>query len=167
MASLSDGQKRFLVRELACFESPKQVQASFREFYKQTLDIRQISNYDGGKEWARGRMAASLRLYFDRCRTAFLKDTETIGISHKPFRLRALQRYAEQMEGMNNYVGAASMHEQAAKEMGGAYTNRREVTGADGAPLSPLPNLDGLTTRQLEALLKDASDAEPVPPPEA
>ena len=67
----------------------------------------------------------------------------------------------------NSRGGSASMHEQAAKEMGGAYTNRREVTGADGAPLSPLPNLDGLTTRQLEALLKDASDAEPVPPPEA
>lgn len=32
-------------------------------------------------------------------------------------------------------VLASSLLEQAAKEVGGSYTNRREVTGANGGPM--------------------------------
>jgi hypothetical protein len=39
---------------------------------------------------------------------------------------------AEKAEAQGNMVLASSLLEQAAKEMGGAFTNRRELTGKDG-----------------------------------
>ena len=71
----------------------------------------------------------------EETRKAFLEGTSKIAISHRAVRLRALQRMAERAESMGNIALAAQLFEQAAKEAGDSYTNRRELTGKNGAPL--------------------------------
>ena len=71
-------------------------------------------------------------------RHRFLEDAADIGISHRSVRLRTLQRVLEKAEERNNLPLAMTALKQAAEEMGGAYTNRRELTGKNGAPLPPV-----------------------------
>ncbi|KIC21722.1 hypothetical protein, partial [Leisingera sp. ANG-Vp] len=54
---------------------------------------------------------------------------------NRAVRLRTLQRMAEKAETMGNTVLAKGLLEQAAKEVGNAYTNRRELSGPKGGPM--------------------------------
>jgi hypothetical protein len=72
---------------------------------------------------------------FEVSRKTFLEDVTAIPIANRATRIRALNRTATRAETMKNFKLAADLHKQAAEEMGNAYTNRREVTGKDGAPL--------------------------------
>ena len=45
---------------------------------------------------------------------------------------------ADKAENQGNMVLASSLLKQAAEEVGGSYTNRRELTGKDGRDL-PVP----------------------------
>lgn len=80
-------------------------------------------------------LAPKWKVLFDITRKTFLEDTAGIAISHRAVRLRALQRMAEKAETQGNMVLAASLMEQAAKEVGDSYTNRRELTGKGGEPI--------------------------------
>jgi hypothetical protein len=67
---------------------------------------------------------------FRETRKAFEEGRANLGITHRMVRLRALERMAEKAERQGNLQLAASLLEQAAKEMGDAYTNTRVVRGA-------------------------------------
>jgi len=60
-----------------------------------------------------------------------------IPIANKAYRLRVLQRMSMTAENMKNIGMTAQLLEQAAKEVGEAYTNRQKVehTGANGGPI--------------------------------
>ncbi|HDE2558368.1 TPA: DUF2280 domain-containing protein, partial [Klebsiella pneumoniae] len=61
-----------------------------------------------------------------------------IPIANKAYRLRVLQRMSTTAEGMKNLGMTAQLLEQAAKEVGDAYSNKQkvELTGKDGGPLN-------------------------------
>lgn len=82
-------------------------------------------------------MPSKLKAVFEETRKSFLEDTSGIAISHKAVRLRALQRMAERAEEVGNIVAAMDLLEQAAKEVGDAYSNRRVLAheGKDGGPI--------------------------------
>src|SRR5260370_987084 len=48
-----------------------------------------------------------------------------------------LESYVHRAEETKRYGLAAQLLKQAAEEMGGAYTSRREITGKDGVPVGP------------------------------
>lgn len=83
-------------------------------------------------------MAARWKALFEETRKTFLEDTASIAISHRAVRLRALQRMADKAENQGTIVLASSLLKQAAEEVSGGYTNRRELTGKDGKDL-PVP----------------------------
>lgn len=64
-----------------------------------------------------------------------MADVSTIPIAQQAYRLRVLQRSLVKVEGQGNVSMVAQLLEQAAKESGGAFTNRRELTGKGGGPL--------------------------------
>jgi hypothetical protein len=144
---LNDAQRSFVVQALASFETPEAVAAAVNKEFGIKISRQAIEQYDPTKRAGAG-CAAKWKVLFEETRKAFLEDTARIGVSHKAVRLRALDRMAAKAEGMGAIGLAAQLLEQAAKETGGALTNRRELTGADGAPLaSPtvifeLPNND-------------------------
>src|SRR5260370_39199589 len=48
-----------------------------------------------------------------------------------------LESYVHRAEETKRYGLAAQLLKQAAEEMGGAYTSRREISGKDGVPVGP------------------------------
>lgn len=124
----------FIVQQLACFDAPSVVAESVKREFAITITRQQAESYDPGKRAAKN-LAERWKALFDETRKAFLEDTSAIGISHRSVRLRALQRMSAIAEGRGQIQLAAQLLEQAAKESGDAFTNRRELTGKGGAPL--------------------------------
>ena len=124
----------YIVQALACFDTPSVVAEAVKREYGLTVSRQKVEAYDPNKRAARS-LAQRWTTLFEETRKAFLEDTSKIAISHRAVRLRALQRMAERAETMGNIALAAQLFEQAAKEAGDSYTNRRELTGKNGAPL--------------------------------
>lgn len=140
-AKLTREQQTFAVQALACFDSPSVVAASLRKEFGVVITPQTIEGYDPTKK-AGAKLADRWKALFEETRKAFLGDTAAIAISHRAVRLRALQRMSDKAETQGNMVLAASLLEQAAKEVGDSFTNRRELTGKDGkdlpAPAAPV-----------------------------
>jgi len=77
---------------------------------------------------------------FNRTRDRFLNEISDIPIANKAYRLRVLQRMSTTAENMKNIGMTAQLLEQAAKEVGEAYSNKQKVehTSPDGS-MSPRP----------------------------
>lgn len=136
-AKLSDEVKTYIVQALACFDSPSIVAAAVKKEFGVEASRQLVESHDPNKKAASG-LAPKWRILFEETRKTFLEDTAAIAISHRAVRLRALQRMADKAETQGNMVLASSLLKQAAEEVGGSYTNRRELTGKDGKDL-PVP----------------------------
>lgn len=136
MNVLSDEVKTFIVQQLACFDPPSVVVKAVKAEFGETVSPQQVESYNPERR-AGQNLGEQFRELFRTTRAAFLEDAAAIGISHRVTRLRALQRLAERAETQGNIALAAQLLAQAAKEVGGAFTNKREneLTGKDGAPL--------------------------------
>jgi len=134
-AKLTREQQTYVVQALACFDTPSVVVASVKRDFCVVLSPQLVETYDPTKKAGRN-LALRWKALFEETRKIFLEDTASIAISHRAVRLRALQRMAEKAENSGNMVLAANLLEQAAKEVGDSYTNRRELTGKDGSNLT-------------------------------
>jgi hypothetical protein len=128
---LSDEVKAFIIQSLACFDGLAVVVAAVKREYGIEISKQLCESHDPTKK-AGAKLGERWRVLFEETRKSFLEDTSTIAISHRAVRLRALQRMADKAETQGNMVLAASLFEQAAKEVGDSYTNRRQISGPDG-----------------------------------
>jgi len=135
---LSVEVQTFVVQSLACFDTPSIVVDAVRKEYGETITRQSVEGYDPTKK-AGANLAEKWRALFEETRKTFLEDTANIGISHRAVRLRALQRMAEKAETQGNMVLAASLLEQAAKEMGDSFTNRHKVEHAGSMAITVSP----------------------------
>ncbi len=134
-AGLPDDVRTFIVQALACWDTPSEVVKAVKETFDLTVSRQAVEAYDPTKR-AGAALAPAHRALFDATRAAFLADAATIGIAHRAVRLRTLGRLADRAEAMGNLALAAEILEQAAKEVGNAFTNKREVAGDDkGGPV--------------------------------
>lgn len=136
---LTPDEKAYIVQCLACFDTPSTVADAVKKEFNKTVSRQLVESHDPTKK-AGVNLAEKWKALFEETRKAFLEDTAEIAISHRAVRLRALQRMAEKAETQGNMVLAASLYEQAAKEVGEAYTNRRMLdhTSSDGS-MTPAP----------------------------
>ncbi|MBN3239589.1 DUF2280 domain-containing protein [Pectobacterium versatile] len=136
MAKLSTDAKAFIVQALACYETPSKVVELVKEEFGLNVTRQQVSAYDPSKAMAKSLSQKWVDL-FNATRDRFQRETGDIAISHKAYRLRVLDRMAASAEMMKNYGMTAQLLEQAAKEVGDAYTNKLKVesTGKDGSPI--------------------------------
>lgn len=136
MPALSGPVKVFIVERLACFDKPVEVQQAVKREFKVDVTLPQLAAYNPTQA-SGARLSKTLREVFEATRKKFLEDTSSIAIAHRSYRLRMLDRMAEKMVDVGNVVVAAQLLEQAAKEEGGAFTNRQkhEHTGKDGGPI--------------------------------
>lgn len=134
MAGLTGEVKVFIVERLACFEAPTQVQRAVKQEFGVDVSLPRLTAYDPNKA-AGQRLSKPLREVFVSTRKRFLEDTASIPLVHRPYRLRVLQRQLEKADATGNAAMVMQLLEQAAKEVGGMFTNRRELTGKDGSPL--------------------------------
>jgi hypothetical protein len=68
---------------------------------------------------------------FYATRKRFNDDITDIAIANKAYRLRVLDRMAADTEGRKNYKMTAAFLEQAAKEVGDAYSREKPQTGGN------------------------------------
>lgn len=149
---LTDEARAYVVQALACYDAPSVVREAVKKEFGITITPQAVEAYDPTKR-AGAKLSEKWKAMFEETRRTFLEDTARVGISHRAVRLRALQRMVEKAENMSNLALASQLLEQAAKEMGNAYTNRREVTGRNG---EPLPGVQIITPTMTA---KEAADA--------
>lgn len=136
MASLKPEVKAFIVQSLACFDPPSQVVDAVLKEFGIKITRQQAESHDPNK--AAGKALAKKWVdMFQATRERFQNETADIPIANKAYRLRVLDRMAANTERVKNYGMTAQLIEQAAKEVGDAYTNKQKVehTGKDGGPI--------------------------------
>lgn len=124
MAALKDEVKAFVVQALACFDTPSQVVLAVKENFGIEVTRQQCEAYDPTKYVGRS-LHVKWKTLFEDTRARFREQTADIPIANRAYRLRALGRMAEKAENMKNMALTAQLLEQAAKEVGDVYVNRR------------------------------------------
>lgn len=148
MARLTEQQKAVIVTALACWYGPSEVRDLLKSEYGLDLPLSQITPYDPTTINGQ-RLSAELKALFHETREKFKSDIQAIPIANQAFRLRELQKLYRNT-GKNIVLGA-SLLEQAAKEAGGMFTNRRELTGKDGGKVEIGISFDDWSVEELDA----------------
>ncbi|HAT3644133.1 TPA: DUF2280 domain-containing protein [Raoultella ornithinolytica] len=136
MAALKPEVKAFIIQMLACYDTPSQVVEAVQKDFGITITRQQVETHDPTK--VSGKTLAKKWVdMFNATRDRFLNEISDIPIANKAYRLRVQQRMSMTAENMKNIGMTAQLLEQAAKEVGEAYTNRQKVehTGANGGPI--------------------------------
>ncbi|WP_060507184.1 DUF2280 domain-containing protein [Pseudomonas sp. NBRC 111124] len=124
MAALTSDVKAFIVQALACFDTPTQVSQAVKQEFDIDVSRQQVEQHDPTKR-AGANLAAKWRTLFEDTRKRFREETAEIPIANRAFRLRGLGRMAVKAENMRNLALTAQLYEQAAKECGDMYINRK------------------------------------------
>lgn len=135
MPKLTEAQRRFLTQRLAMYDTPTEAAEALKEEYGVEISRQLAARHDPTVAQGEG-LNAKLKALFHETRERFLRDVEQVPISHRVVRLKELQRLYQ--GNKRNPTVAAQLLKQAAEEVGNVYSNRREVTGKDGAPVLDL-----------------------------
>lgn len=157
MAALKGEVKAFIVQSLACFDTPSQVVEAVKKEFGLTITRQQVESHDPTKANGKG-LAQKWVDMFNATRDRFQNEISDIPIANKAYRLRALDRMATKTEGMKNFALASQLIEQAAKEVGDAYTNKHkfEHSGPNGGAIETVTmNKDEYKAARREMLEDD------------
>lgn len=125
-ARIPEEVQSFIVKALACYDTPSEVAEAVKEHYGLELDRRNVHHYH--PEHSRD-LAKKWRDVFYAARKKFLEQEAEAAIAHQPFRLRQLDKIYHDLIRSKNKIGALQALEQAAKERGGIFTNARILKG--------------------------------------
>lgn len=152
MAALKPDVKAFIIQALACFDTLAMVAEAVQKEFGIKVTHQQVESHDPTKVSGKGLAKKWVEL-FTVTRERFQNEIANIPIANKSYRLRVLDRMAAATEKQKNFGMTAQLMEQAAKEVGDAYTNRQKVehTGANGGPIQTAD----LTNEQLEERLEE------------
>jgi hypothetical protein len=131
MAALKEQVKIFIIQRLACFDSPTEVAEAVKEELNIELKRSHVSLYDPTSVNGEA-LSQKFKDVFFETREKFLEEVGKIPIASQAYRVRALQRSYDFFKQRKNYIAANGVLEQAAKEVGGFYTNKVKLADADG-----------------------------------
>ncbi|MFA3599889.1 DUF2280 domain-containing protein [Acinetobacter baumannii] len=134
MARLNKRVKLYIVRSLATYETPSETARGVQEEFGIEVTKQQCEAYDPTKKTGQD-LSEEFKAEFYRVRKEMNDNLSSIPIANIAYRLKRLQRFIDLEQFKENPVIVPSLMEQAAKEVGGLYTNRKEITGAGGGPL--------------------------------
>ena len=153
MATLKEPVKIFIVQALACRDTPQEVAELVKQEFKISIDRIQVAAYDPTKQSGKNLSQKFVQL-FNETREKFDAGLIDIPIANKHFRLKQYQKQLER--NAKNTVMSLKILEQAAKDVGGQFTNRQEITGKDGEALQT--TVVHATQDQVEAAVKKAQE---------
>ena len=130
---LTEAGQRAVVQWLAMGLSSAQIANLCKEHFGVALTRQAIGYYDPASVAGSG-LSEELRALFVETRERFFQAVDLIPIRHLAIRLHRLEDLYQREIDRGNLEAAARRLEDAAKEVGGLHTNRREVTGRDGEP---------------------------------
>ncbi|QNY28159.1 DUF2280 domain-containing protein [Acinetobacter seifertii] len=134
MARLNKRVKLYIVRSLAMYETPTETMRGVQEVFGIEVTKQQCEAYDPTKKTGQD-LSEEFKTEFYRVRKEMNDNLSSIPIANIAYRLKRLQRFIDHEQFKENPVIVPSLLEQAAKEVGGLYTNRKEITGAGGGPV--------------------------------
>ena len=132
MAALKEPVKIFIVQALACRDTPQEVVDLVKQEYGIQISRSQCQAYDPTKYSGRNLSKKFVDL-FNKTRADFDAGLIDIPIANKHYRLKQYQKQLER--NAKNTVMSLKILEQAAKDCGGQFTNKQEITGAGGGPI--------------------------------
>ena len=132
MAALKEPVKIFIVQALACRDTPQEVVDLVKQEYGIQISRSQCQAYDPTKYSGRNLSKKFVDL-FNKTRVDFDAGLIDIPIANKHYRLKQYQKQLER--NAKNTVMSLKILEQAAKDCGGQFTNKQEITGAGGGPI--------------------------------
>lgn len=153
MAALKEPVKIFIVQALACRDTPQEVVDLVKQEYGIQISRSQCQAYDPTKYSGRNLSKKFVDL-FNKTRADFDAGLIDIPIANKHYRLKQYQKQLER--NAKNTVMSLKILEQAAKDVGGQFTNRQEITGKDGEALQT--TVVHATQEQVEAAVKKAQE---------
>lgn len=156
MAALKPDVKAFIIQSLACYDTPSQVVEAVQKEFGINITRQQAESHDPTK--ASGKTLAKKWVeLFNATRERFQNEISDIPIANKAYRLRVLQRMSMTAENMKNIGMTAQLLEQAAKEVGEAYSNKQKLehSGPNGEPIqhNHTVSAEDLTDEQLAAII--------------
>jgi len=120
--------------QLAMYRTPSEVAADVKETFNVEVSRQLVHEYNpdgsGGPT-----VAQKWKDLHAATRKAFLEDTGAISVAQKAYRLNELADLYRKTKERGESELAAEILEQAAKEMGEAFTNRHRVGGDPENPL--------------------------------
>lgn len=156
MAALRSEVKAFIVQALACFDTPSQVAEQVKKEFGIEISRQTCESHDPTKYAGRGLAKKWADLFHDT-RKRFREETAEIPIANRAYRLRALGRMAERAQDKGNMGMALQILEQAAKEVGDVYVNRKME------PQQPAAGHDhGIPTNEYTLAPDDDIPANPI-----
>ena len=165
---LKDHHRAFLIREFACFATPMEAADALRQEYGIEITPQSAQHYDA-TSGAGSRAAKKWHELFNISRAAFLEHVETrIPHAHKAVRIKKLAHAADAFEQNQNFMAMALMLEKIAREIGGAFTNRRELTGKGAGPIQ-FEDVNSMTDDEIDQELRrllnvgDGARMQPAP----
>ncbi|WP_180169436.1 DUF2280 domain-containing protein [Acinetobacter sp. YH12021] len=132
MAALKEPVKIFIVQALACRDTPQEVADQVLQEFGVKIDRKQCQLYDPTKAAGKNLSKKFVEL-FNKTRADFDAGLIDIPIANKHYRLKQYQKQLER--NAKNTVMSLKILEQAAKDCGGQFTNKQEITGAGGGPI--------------------------------
>lgn len=134
MAALKEPVKIFIVQALACRDTPQEVAELVKQEFGIITDRMQCASYDPTKAAGRN-LSKKFKDLFEETRKKFDEGLIDIPIANKHYRMK---QYDKLLNKTKNTVMALKIMEQAAKDSGGLFTNRKEITGANGGPVETI-----------------------------
>jgi hypothetical protein len=135
MPTLTDEIKTFIVKGLACFDTPSKVAEDVRAQFDVAITRQHVYAYDPDSSQ---QMSPRWTALHAATRAKFLRDLAEVGVSHKVVRLRKLDRMANECELSDVRLTLACL-KQAAKECGGLYEKRRSAVPPQDAVAAARP----------------------------
>lgn len=135
MAALKEPVKIFIVQALACRDTPQEVADQVLQEFGVKIDRKQCQLYDPTKAAGKNLSKKFVEL-FHKTRADFDAGLIDIPIANKHYRLKQYQKQLER--NVKNTVMSLKILEQAAKDCGGQFTNKQEITGAGGGPIETI-----------------------------
>jgi hypothetical protein len=135
MAQLTDEQKAYLVTRFACFASPSEVIEELKIKWKLVLTAQQVVYYNATVQSGQ-KLATKWKTLFDAKRSEYIASEIEIPCTHRRWRLERIQKMLDDPNNQRNKGLIQSLLKQAAEESGGAYTNKRELSGPGGGPIA-------------------------------
>lgn len=131
MARINKKVKLFIVRLMAEFETPTDAAKQVKDIFNVDVTPQQCEAYDPTKRTGQDLTQELRDLFFDYRRRAN-EELEAIPIANKRYRLQRLQNIIDHDQYKENPVLVPRLLEQAAKEVGGLYTNKQEIDHTTG-----------------------------------
>jgi len=148
---LSDKAKFFVLKRLAAFEKPTEIAEAVKAEFGVDMSRQNVEFYDPAKNSVLGKQWLE---FWVSERKKFIEEVDAQPLQHLAYRQKVRQRALDQ-SGRNPKM-MLQIADSAAKDAGGAYTNKTEVTGTVEVGTGDVKNM---STEQLLALQAELATA--------